>query len=125
LRELHYLPIIFNFDRPRDRTYTETVQTLVGLSRFVIADLRGPSVPHELAATVPHFEIPFVFITRQGKKTWAMSTDLLTRDHVVKPVVVYADTQDLLDRTLSEIVTPAEEKHQARQKLLDALFRHN
>ena len=53
LREAKYLPIIFDFDRPQDRNYTETVKTLVGLSRFIIADLSGPSVPQELYATVP------------------------------------------------------------------------
>src|SRR5262249_22084235 len=57
LRKAKYLPIIFDFDRPRDRNYTETVKTLVGLSRFVIVDMSGPSVPQELYATVPHFKI--------------------------------------------------------------------
>lgn len=44
LREVQYLPIIFDFDRPRSRNYTETVKILAGLSRFIIADLSGPSV---------------------------------------------------------------------------------
>jgi hypothetical protein len=39
LRGLKYLPIIFDFERPDNRNYTETVKTLVGLSRFVIVDL--------------------------------------------------------------------------------------
>jgi hypothetical protein len=60
LREEKYLPIIFDFDRPQNRNYTETVKTLAGLSRFIVADLSGPSVPQELYATVPHFKIPFV-----------------------------------------------------------------
>src|SRR5437588_6794510 len=60
LREHQYLPMIFDFERPDTKDYTETVITLVGLSRFVIVDLSGPSVPHELYATVPHFSIPFV-----------------------------------------------------------------
>lgn len=53
LREENYLPIIFDFERPRARNYTETVKTLAGLSRLIIADLSGPSVPQELYATVP------------------------------------------------------------------------
>src|SRR5215208_3685207 len=59
LRGLKYLPIIFDFERPAYRNYTETVKTLVGLSRFVIVDLSGPSVPQELYSTVPHFKIRF------------------------------------------------------------------
>jgi hypothetical protein len=52
--------MIFDFDRPDSRNYTEMVKILVGLSRFVIVDLSGPSVPQELYATIPHFKIPFV-----------------------------------------------------------------
>jgi uncharacterized protein YjbI with pentapeptide repeats len=66
LRELKYLPIIFDFEKPEARNYTETIKTLAGLSRFVIADLSGPSVPQELYATVPHFKIPFVPIIEKG-----------------------------------------------------------
>ena len=72
LRELNYLPIIFDFDRPASRKYTETIMTLAGLSRFVVADLSGPSVPQELHATVPHFRIPFVPILQTGSKSFSM-----------------------------------------------------
>lgn len=34
LKESGYLPIIFDFDRPDDRNFTETIMTLAGLSRF-------------------------------------------------------------------------------------------
>jgi hypothetical protein len=68
LRKMKYLPIIFDFDRPRNRNYTETIKTLTGLSRFVVVDLSGPSVPQELYATVPHFKIPFVPILEKKKE---------------------------------------------------------
>jgi hypothetical protein len=68
LREEKYLPIIFDFERPQDRNYTETVKTLAGLARFVIADLSGPSVPQEPYATIPHFKIPFVPIIEASRK---------------------------------------------------------
>ena len=61
LHDHGYLPVIFNFDRPEDRDWTETVRILAGLSRFVIVDLTDPkSVPLELEAIVPSFQIPFV-----------------------------------------------------------------
>jgi hypothetical protein len=122
LRELQYLPIIFDFDRPSDRNYTETVKTLVGLSRFVIADMSGPSVPQELTATVPYCKVPYVFIIEQGKALWAMATDLQEYPWVLRDPVVYANTEDLVNLTLSRVVVPAEEKHQDRQHLLDELF---
>src|SRR5215472_6384498 len=79
-----YLPIIFDFDRPRDRNYTETVKTLVGLSRFVIVDMSGPSVPQELYATVPHFKIPFIPIIEEGRPVYAMFADLLEYPWVLR-----------------------------------------
>lgn len=122
LRAMSYLPIIFDFDRPADRNYTETVQTLVGLSRFIIADLSGPSVPQELYATVPHFKIPFVPILESGRNPSAMAVDLLEYPWVVRPPVIFASTEELLSLIPSRIITPAEEKLQARQQLLDELF---
>lgn len=121
LREAQYLPIIFDFDRPSDRNYTETVKTLAGLSRFIIADLSGPSVPQELYATVPHFKIPFVPILEAGRKQFAMAVDLLEYPWVVRPVI-FTSTDELISLVPSRIIAPAEEKHQARQRLLNELF---
>src|SRR5262249_34954936 len=54
LRELKYLPIIFDFERIPGRDYTETVKILAGLSKFVIADITQPkSVPQEAIAIIP------------------------------------------------------------------------
>lgn len=122
LREAKYLPIIFDFDRPRDRNYTETVKTLAGLSRFIIADLSGPSIPQELYATVPHFKVPFVPILEAGRRQFAMAVDLLEYPWVVRPPVIFASTDELVNLVPSKIIAPAEEKHQARQQLLDELF---
>src|SRR5262249_2892361 len=90
LRSMNYLPMIFDFDRPRDRNYTETVNTLVGLSRFVIVDLSGPSVPQELYATVPHFRIPFIPILETGRRMYSLFEDIQESEWVVKPVGRFA-----------------------------------
>ncbi len=123
LREEKYLPIIFDFERPQDHDYTETVKTLVGLARFVIVDLSGPSVPQELSHTVPFFDIPFVPIIEKGRKSYAMFVDLLKYDWVLRPLIEFASVEELLQRMPSEVIAPAEEKHRARQKLLDELFK--
>ena len=122
LREEKYLPIIFDFDRPSDRNYTETVKTLAGLSRFIIADMSGPSVPQELYATVPRFKIPFVPILEDGRRQFAMAVDLLEYPWVIRPPVIFTSTDELVSLVPSRIIAPAEEKHQARQQLLDELF---
>jgi hypothetical protein len=125
LREEKYLPIIFKFDRPTDRNYTETVKTLVGLARFVIVDLSGSSVPQELQATVPDFNIPFVPILEDGRSPNSMFRDFLERQWVVKPPVSFRSTEDLIERIPGGIIAPAEEKIRERQALraqLDRFF---
>ncbi len=122
LREMEYLPIIFDFDRPEDRNYTETIKTLVGLSRFVIVDLSGPSVPQELYATVPHFKVPFIPIIEKGRHPYSLFIELFENDHVLRPIIEFESIKDLVELIPSKIIAPAEEKQKARQKLLSELF---
>jgi uncharacterized protein YjbI with pentapeptide repeats len=122
LRLMQYLPIIFDFERPASRDYTETVKTLVGLSRFVIVDLSGPSVPQELYASVPFFDSPFIPILESGRNTYSMFRDLPKYPWVLKPPVEFASTEHLLEIMPSKIVAAAEEKHTERQVLLEELF---
>src|SRR5207302_5085511 len=54
LRKQNYLPVLFDFEKPKDRDFTETVSTLAHLARFIIADLTEPnSIPHEVATIIP------------------------------------------------------------------------
>jgi Pentapeptide repeats (8 copies) len=77
LRKRGYLPIVFNFDKPETKDFTETVRLLAGLSKFVIADITNPkSAPLELQATVPDIMVPFRPIIEEGEKPFAMLQDL-------------------------------------------------
>jgi uncharacterized protein YjbI with pentapeptide repeats len=61
LRNLGYVPMVFNFDKPETKDFTETVRLLANLSHFVIVDITNPrSAPLELQATVPDYMVPFV-----------------------------------------------------------------
>ena len=122
LRKRGYLPVIFDFPRDPNRNYTETVMTLAGLSRFVVVDLSGPSVPQELYATVPHYKIPFVPILETGRRPWAMFTDILEYDWVLKPIVEFEDSASLQQMLDDRIVRPAEARVNERQRLLQELF---
>jgi len=122
LREMGYLPIIFDFERPKNRDYTETVQILTGLSRFVIVDLSGPSVPQELHSIVPQIKIPYVPIIEEDRKTYALFADLLQYSWVVTPILKFANEQQLLDLLPSKIVAPAEKKYEKRKRQLRELF---
>src|SRR5208337_5492941 len=77
LRKRDFLPIIFNFDKPETKNFTETVRLLAGLSHFVIADVTKPkSAPLELQATVPEIMVPFQPIIEEGQEPFSMLTDL-------------------------------------------------
>ncbi len=88
LRKRDYLPIIFDFEKPTDRDFTETIKTLAGLCLFVIADITNPkSSPLELQATVPDYKIPFVPIIQEGEDPFSMFKDLKDKyDWVLEPV---------------------------------------
>ena len=110
LRKRGYLPIVFNFDKPETKDFTETVRLLAGLSKFVIADLTSPkSAPYELGAIVSQTMIPFQPIIAEGETPFAMLQDLWTnhRDRVFEPI--YYSSVDALIAALDEtIIQPAE-----------------
>lgn len=122
LRAHKYLPIIFDFERPASRDYTETVKVLFGLSRFVIADLSGPSVPQELYASVPFYEIPLIPILQSDRRAYSMFRDLFKYPWVHRPPFVFADRSQLAALVASQIIPAAEQKFQDRQVLLAELF---
>jgi hypothetical protein len=110
LRERGYLPIVFNFDKPETKDFTETVRLLAGLSRFVIADVTNPrSSPLELQATVPEIMVPFLPIIEEGEKPFAMLEDLWIshRDRVFEPLY-YSSLDALVGVLDTEIIGPAE-----------------
>ena len=116
-----YLPLLFDFPPPKSKTYTDTIKTLVGLARFVIVDLSGPSVPQEITATVDLYKIPFVPILQKGRKGWSMFQDFLENDRVLKPVH-FIDQDHLLEVLAKEAIAPAEKLIEKRQRRLDEIF---
>ncbi len=110
LRKREYLPIVFNFDKPETKDFTETVRLLAGLSKFVIADITNPkSAPLELQATIPEIMVPFRPIIEEGEEPFSMLTDLWIkhREWVFEPI--YYSSLDALVRALDEkIIKPAE-----------------
>ena len=121
LRELGFVPIVFDFDKPLDRDFTETVQTLAGLSKFVIVDLTSPkSAPLEMEATVKQFKIPYVPIIDKtvDDRPFAMFSDLANSFHWVLKPVQYRGREQLIEHLEMAVVEPACVKHEElrRQK---------
>jgi hypothetical protein len=98
LRGLGHVPMVFKFDKPETRDFTETVRLLCGLSKFVIADITNPrSAPLELQATVPDYMVPFVPILEQGQAPFAMFKDLQDKYPWVLDVIAYPSVDRLIE----------------------------
>ena len=112
LRELGFVPMMFDFEKPTQRDFTETIKTLAGLSRFIIADITNPkSSPLELQATMPDYMIPFVPIIQEEEEPFAMFQDLQQKyDDWVLDVLRYDSADNLLKVLDKAIVKPALKK---------------
>jgi uncharacterized protein YjbI with pentapeptide repeats len=112
LRDIGFVPIVFNFDKPETKDFTETVRLLCNLSHFVIVDITNPrSAPLELQATVPDYMVPFAPILQQGEEPFAMFVDLQNKyDWVLKTIIGYPSVDRLLEVLEDEIIKPAERK---------------
>lgn len=111
LRHHGYLPILFDFEKPSTRDTHETIVTLAGMARFIIADITDPkSIPQELASIVPNLpSVPVQPVLQTGYEPWGMY-DHIRRYHWVLPLVLYENQEALLAELESKVIVPAEEK---------------
>jgi len=120
LREYGLLPIVFDFDRPTDKDFTETINILARLSLFVIADITNPkSSPLELQTTIPDYQIPFVPIIQAGEQPFAKMADLQKKYNWVMDTLYYDSIETLINALKPVIIDPAIEKHN-RLRLIKA-----
>jgi hypothetical protein len=112
LRDLGFVPMVFNFDKPETKDFTETVRLLANLSHFVIVDITNPrSAPLELQATLPDYMIPFAPILQEGEEPFSMFVDLQNKyDWVLQPVIGYPSVDRLVEVLEEKIVRSAEAK---------------
>jgi hypothetical protein len=114
LRQLGFVPMMFDFEKPTQRDFTETIKTLAGMSRFIIADITNPkSSPLELQATMPDYMIPFVPIIHESEEPFSMFRDLRQKyGEWVLDVLKYDSVDGLLQVLDKAVVEPALEKGQ-------------
>jgi uncharacterized protein YjbI with pentapeptide repeats len=108
LRELDYLPILFDFDKPSSRNLTETVSTIAHLARFVIADItEARSIPQELQRIVPSLpSVPIQPILHSAFEEYGMFEDLLDYQTVLTPYR-YDSLENLLVSLEDKVIAPA------------------
>ncbi len=108
LRKYDFVPIVFDFDKPTERNFTETVTTLARMSKFIIADVTDPrSVPHELASIVPTLpSVPVQPIIQRGQEPFAMMIDLARYDWFL-PCHTYQNLDELIVTLDANVIKPA------------------
>ena len=94
-----YMPMIFDFERPDNLSLTETVVTMAGLSKFVVVDLSGSSVPAELQAILSQIKKPVLAFG----DPFALFPDLADQTSIVSIEGGEANLLDGLEDSLSEI----------------------
>jgi hypothetical protein len=110
LRDNEYVPILFDFEKPSQRDFDETVRVLAGMSRFIIADITNPSSsPLELQAIVPEYMVPLVPIIEKGETAFSMFAGLQVKYWWVQELVEYPSVAALLREMDREVVGRAME----------------
>src|SRR5262249_38527109 len=104
--------VLFDFDGPAERSFTETVTLLARMARFIIADLTDPaSIPQELQAIVPQIHVPVRPIIAEDSTPYAMFADYRFFPWMLD-VYRYASLDSLIAAIGDAIIAPAEAKVQ-------------
>ena len=112
LRRRHYVPIMFDFDKPKSRDTIETIRTLAGMSKFIVADLTdAKSVIQEMQAIVPDFpSVPVRFIIIKSQEEPGMFDHLRNFRSVVTGAFKYENNEEVIRSINESILEPVEAK---------------
>src|SRR5215471_18240933 len=94
LQRKSYMAMIFDFARPDNLSLTETVVTMAGLSKFIVADLSGSSVPAELQSILSQIKKPILAVG----DAYSLFPDVADQTRVVT-----IESDDGLEDKLSEM----------------------
>lgn len=115
LRGRYYLPVLFDFEKPKNRDITETVSTLAHMARFVIADITdAKSIPQELMAIIPSLpDVPVQPLLLDSQQEYGMFEHFRNYPWVLAPFL-YRDQKQLLGSLKENVIGPAEAKAKER-----------
>jgi uncharacterized protein YjbI with pentapeptide repeats len=110
LRERHYTPLLFNFEKPVSRDISATLRPLARIARFIIADLTlHKSITQELRTLLPDTVISVQPLLNGSRKLYTIFPDFKQYPHVL-PGYRYKGLADLQATLEEKIIKPAEEK---------------
>jgi uncharacterized protein YjbI with pentapeptide repeats len=120
LRKHGYLPILFDFVPSPNQGTLETIKTLAGMARFVIADLTDArSVLMELGAIVPAFpSVAVRLMIKKSEHEYGMLDSIRLHRSVVEDTYEYEDTDKVIASIRENIIAPAEAKVDEMRRLI-------
>jgi len=110
LRDIYGLvPILFDWEPSEKRDLTETIVTLAGMARFIVADLTdAKSIPQELSHIIPTFQsVPIQPIILASQIEYTMFKHWENFNNVL-PVFEYNDQVHLVEHLKSDVIAPVE-----------------
>jgi hypothetical protein len=111
LRRHDLIPMLFDFQKPKSRDFTETVSTLAHMARFVIADMTEPRIVlEEVPHIVRNIAVPLVPILLEGEEEPVTLYNLRRNHRSVLPTCRYKDRDDLLASLEEKVIVPAQAK---------------
>ena len=112
IRNLNLVPIIFDFQKSQDQDIIETIITLAGMSKFVIADVTDARVvADELRSFAPDFAIPVIPLFQPSKnepEPYASLYTLYKKYEWVFEPITYNNKKDLINNFEKQVIKPAE-----------------
>lgn len=111
LRKRDYLPVLFDFKKPINRSFRETVLTLAHLARFVIADFTSAKIVlDEVPHIVEKVAVPVQPLLKGSGKEPVTLPDLRINHRSLLDTYRYKNTDDLLVSLEEKVIIPAEAK---------------
>jgi len=110
LRARHYTPLLFNFEKPLSRDFSQALRALARMARFIIADLSlHKSIAQALRAILPGTPVPVQPLLNGSRKLFSMFPDFKQYPCVL-PGYRYGSLAELQATLMEKVIKPAEEK---------------
>jgi uncharacterized protein YjbI with pentapeptide repeats len=117
LRQRNYLPVMFDFEKPDARGYTETVTTLARMARFIIVDLTDATeVRNELGQIVRDLpSVPVQPLILASQTEYVTFEDLQPYPWLLK-TYRYKSLTQVINSLSKRVLAPAEAKVEKLKK---------
>lgn len=116
LRVRHYTPLLFDFEKPLSRDFSQALRALARMARFIIADLSlHKSIAQALRAILPGTPVPVLPLLNGSRRLFSMFPDFKQYPCVL-PGYRYGSLAELQATLEEKVIRPAEEKARELEK---------